>query len=65
MIILSVGMGKQERIFTYQSNEPVEHKSGGAVMGSVVERRNAVMFPCGISVFEVDSPVGVQSSNGF
>jgi hypothetical protein len=49
---------------TDESQKPIQSKGGRRVMCAVVEGRDAVVFPVGMTLFKVLLPARIQSSNG-
>jgi hypothetical protein len=69
IIIFSFGKrkskkSKNKRSQTNESQEPIQSEGGRRVMCAVVEGRDAVVFPVGMTLFKVLLPARIQSSNG-
>lgn len=47
----------------YEAEEPVKCKSSSGVMGSVMERWDALMFPAVVPIFKVGPSTRIQTSN--
>lgn len=49
---------------TYNPNQPVQNESSRWIMSAVMERRNALVFPGTIPLFEIGFTTGIQRSDG-
>lgn len=54
---------KKSKNWTHDSDQPVEHKSRSRVMGTVMEWRNAFVFPRAVPLLKVGFAAGIQSSD--
>lgn len=55
---------KKIKIKTHNSDQPIQYKSRSRIMGTIMEWRNAFIFPRAVPLFEVSFTAGIQRSDG-